>query len=159
MKGKGENMNNLKKYVLFLALCSMALFTSCDDDNESVPQFGTINITINVSNAGDWPADGTVFCSLDKTWPPSGAPYKSVTLTSSQVSSGSISLTFEGLDFDTYALLSMSWRDPNDPNPQTNQHVWATHSGSPQAFWMDAAPITISPDNAELDMVLNATIN
>ena len=47
MKGKGENMNNLKKYILFLALCSMALFTSCDDDNESVPQFGTINITIN----------------------------------------------------------------------------------------------------------------
>ena len=97
-------MNNLKKYILFLALCSMAFFTSCDDDNESVPQFGTINITINVSNAGDWPSDGTVFCSLDKTWPPSGAPYKSVTLTSSQVSSGSISLTFEGLEFDTYAL-------------------------------------------------------
>ena len=111
------------------------------------------------SNAGDWPSDGTVFCSLDKAWPPSGAPYKSVTLTSSQVSGGSISLTFDGLDFDTYALLSMSWRDPNDPNPQTNQHVWATHSGSPQAFWTDAVPITISPDNAELDMVLNATIN
>ena len=29
----------------------------------------------------------------------------------------------------------------------------------PQAFWTDAVPITISPDNAELDMVLNATIN
>ena len=82
-----------------------------------------------------------------------------MTLTSSQVSGGSISLTFDGLDFDTYALLSMSWRDPNDPNPQTNQHVWATHSGSPLAFWMDAVPFTLSPDNAEVDMVLSATIN
>ena len=45
-KKKRGKMNNLRKYILFIALCSMALFTSCDDDNNECPQFGTINITI-----------------------------------------------------------------------------------------------------------------
>ena len=152
-------MNTITKNLSILILCSMFIFTGCEDNNDNPPTSGTLNITINVSNAGDWPSEGTVFCSLDKVWPPTGAPYKSVTLISSNVSNGVVELVFEDLDFDTYALLSVSWMDPNDSNPQTNQHVWGTHSGSAQAFWMDASPFTLDQDNAELDMVMNATIN
>ena len=61
---------------------------------------------------------------------------------------GVFSLIFEDLDFDTYALLSISWLDPNDQNPATNQSVWGTHSGSIQAFFADAVPFTFDVNNS-----------
>ena len=110
-------MNIIKKLSLFTLVCSMLFLVSCEDDSNDPATSGTLNISINLSNPDSWPADGTVFCSLDKTWPPSGAPYKSVVLQSSQVQNGQISLVFEDIEFDTYKLLSVSWLDPNNPNP------------------------------------------
>jgi len=152
-------MNTLKKMSLFSVIFSMLFLTSCEDDSSDPATSGTLNITINVTNPEAWPSEGTVFCSLDKSWPPSGAPYKSVVLQSSQVQNGQISLVFEELDFDTYKLLSVSWLDPNDQNPATNQSVWGTHSGSVQAFYSDATPFSFDVNNSELSLVINATIS
>ena len=71
-------MNIVKKLSLFSIVFSMLFLVSCEDDSNDPATSGTLNITINVTNPDSWPAEGTVFCSLDKTWPPSGAPYKSV---------------------------------------------------------------------------------
>ena len=68
-------------------------------------------------------------------------------------------MVFEDLDFDTYALLSVSWLDPNNPNPACNQAVWGTHSGSIQAFYADAVPFTFSAENSELSLVVGAVAN
>ena len=156
-------MNNFKKISWFSVFFSILFLVSCSDSDDNVvvdpPTSGTLNITINVTNPETWPADGTVFCSLDKSWPPTGAPYKSVVLQSSQVQNGQISLVFEELDFDTYKLLSVSWLDPNDQNPATNQSVWGTHSGSVQAFYSDATPFSFDVNNSELSLVINATIS
>ena len=152
-------MNTLKKMSLFSVIFSMLFLVSCEDDSSDPATSGTLNITINVTNPEAWPSEGTVFCSLDKSWPPSGAPYKSVVLQSSQVQNGQISLVFEELDFDTYKLLSVSWLDPNDQNPATNQSVWGTHSGSVQAFYADATPFSFDVNNSELSLVINATIS
>mgnify|MGYP001480931409 CR=1 FL=1 len=152
-------MNTLKKISLFSVIFSMLFLVSCEDDSSDPATSGTLNITINVTNPEAWPSEGTVFCSLDKSWPPSGAPYKSVVLQSSQVQNGQISLVFEELDFDTYKLLSVSWLDPNDQNPATNQSVWGTHSGSVQAFYSDATPFSFDVNNSELSLVINATIS
>jgi hypothetical protein len=152
-------MNTLKKISLFSVIFSMLFLVSCEDDSSDPATSGTLNITINVANPEAWPSEGTVFCSLDKSWPPSGAPYKSVVLQSSQVQNGQISLVFEELDFDTYKLLSVSWLDPNDQNPATNQSVWGTHSGSVQAFYSDATPFSFDVNNSELSLVINATIS
>ena len=152
-------MNTLKKMSLFSVIFSMLFLVSCEDDSSDPATSGTLNITINVTNPETWPADGTVFCSLDKSWPPTGAPYKSVVLQSSQVQNGQISLVFEELDFDTYKLLSVSWLDPNDQNPATNQSVWGTHSGSVQAFYADATPFSFDVNNSELSLVIDATIS
>jgi hypothetical protein len=152
-------MNTLKKMSLFSIIFSMLFLVSCEDDSSDPATSGTLNITINVTNPEAWPSEGTVFCSLDKSWPPSGAPYKSVVLQSSQVQNGQISLVFEELDFDTYKLLSVSWLDPNDQNPATNQSVWGTHSGSVQAFYSDATPFSFDVNNSELSLVINATIS
>ena len=152
-------MNTLKKMSLFSVIFSMLFLVSCEDDSSDPATSGTLNITINVTNPEAWPSEGTVFCSLDKSWPPSGAPYKSVVLQSSQVQNGQISLVFEELDFDTYKLLSVSWLDPNDQNPATNQSVCGTHSGSVQAFYADATPFNFDVNNSDLSLVINATIS
>ena len=152
-------MNTFKKMSLFSVIFSMLFLVSCEDDSSDPATSGTLNITINVTNPEAWPSEGTVFCSLDKSWPPSGAPYKSVVLQSSQVQNGQISLVFEELDFDTYKLLSISWLDPTDQNPATNQYVWGTHSGSVQAFYSDATPFSFDVNNTELSLVINATIS
>lgn len=152
-------MNTFKKISLFSVIFSMLFLVSCEDDSSDPATSGTLNITINVTNPEAWPSEGTVFCSLDKSWPPSGAPYKSVVLQSSQVQNGQISLVFEELDFDTYKLLSVSWLDPNDQNPATNQSVWGTHSGSVQAFYADATPFNFDVNNSDLSLVINATIS
>ena len=152
-------MNIIKKLSLFTIVFSMLFLVSCEDDSSDPATSGTLNISINLTNPDSWPSEGTVFCSLDKTWPPSGAPYKSIVLQSAQVQNGQISLVFEDLDFDTYKLLSVSWLDPANPNPACNQAVWGTHSGSIQAFYADAVPFTFSAENSELSLVVSAVAN
>ena len=157
-------MNTFKKISLFSVIFSMLFIVSCEDDSSDPATSGTLNITINVTNPEAWPSEGTVFCSLDKSWPPSGAPYKSVVLQSSQVQNGQISLVFDNLDFDTYKLLSISWLDPNDQNPATNQYVWGTHSGSAFengqfVFYANATPFSFDANSSELSLVINATIS
>ena len=66
---------------------------------------------------------------------------------------------FEDIEFNTYKLLSVSWRDPNNQNPACNQAVWGTHSGSIQAFYADAIPFAFDENNSELSLVINAVAN
>ena len=152
-------MNITKKLYLLVFAVATFFVASCADGSEAVATSGTLQVVIDVTNPESWPADGTVFCSLDKTWPPSGAPYKAEVLSSSFVDNGQIALRFDNLDFDTYKLLSVSWLDPNNPNPACNQAVWGTHSGSAQAFYADAAPFTFTPDDPELILEITANIN
>jgi hypothetical protein len=153
-----------KKTITMLAL-SMILFVSCEDNNSDPATSGTLNLTINISNPEVWPSAGNVFVSLDKTWPPTGAPYKSVVVSSSQVQAGVLSIMFDELDFDTYKLVSISWKDPDDPNPETNQHIWGTHSGNMVSqtgqflFYSDAQEFTLSQDMYTLSLAIEATVN
>ena len=158
-------MNIIKKTTLATLALSMIFFVSCEDNGSDPATSGTLNLTINISNPEQWPSEGTVFVSIDKTWPPSGAPYKSTVVTSAQVQAGVLNIVFEELDFDSYALASMSWMDPNDNNPQTNQHIWGTHSGNMFAstgqfiFYADATPFTLSQDMDTLSLAISATVS
>ena len=152
-------MNIAKKLTVLSLIFSMLFLVSCEDDNDDPATSGTLNITVNVSNPEAWPSEGTVFMSMDSVWPPTGAPYKSTTLLSSQVQNGVISVVFEDIEFNTYKLLSVSWRDPNNQNPACNQAVWGTHSGSIQAFYADATPFVLDANNSELSLVINAVAN
>ena len=157
-------MNILKKTTLATLALSTIFFVSCEDNGSDPATSGTLNLTINISNPEQWPSEGTVFVSIDKTWPPSGAPYKSTVVTSAQVQAGVLNIVFEELDFDSYALASMSWMDPNDNNPQTNQHIWGTHSGNMFAstgqfiFYADATPFTFTQDMDTLSLAISATV-
>ena len=59
-------MNIIKKLSLFTLVFSMLFLVSCEDDSSDPATSGTLNISINLTNPDSWPAEGTVFCSLDK---------------------------------------------------------------------------------------------
>ena len=153
-------MNIIKKLSLFTIAVATFFVASCADGSEAVATSGTLQVIIDVTNPESWPEDGTVFCSLDKTWPPSGAPYLTSTLESSMINDdGQIILQWSLINFDTYKLISVSWRDPDNPNPACNQAVWGTHSGSAQAFYADASPIDLSSENSTLSFDIAAIAN
>lgn len=153
-------MNILRKTTIATLALSMMFFVSCgDSDNNDPATTGTLNITVNVSNPEAWPSEGTVFLSLETNWPPQGPPYKSAVLTSSDAVNGVISTVFEDLDFATYKLLAVSWQDPNNPDPTTNQYIWGAHSGSSMTGFMDATPFTFSADMDTQSLAIDATVN
>ena len=52
--------------------------------------------------------------------------------------------------FGTYGALSVSWEDPNDANPATNQHILGAYGATVEAYFMDADSLVVSVDDAEL---------
>ena len=52
--------------------------------------------------------------------------------------------------FGTYGAITVSWEDPNDPNPATNQHILGAYGGTAQAGFMDAQSVTVSVEEFEL---------
>ena len=98
-------MNIAKKLTVLSLIFSMLFLVSCEDDNDDPATSGTLNITVNVSNPEAWPSEGTVFMSMDSVWPPTGAPYKSTTLLSSQVQNGVISVVFEDIEFKLQIMI------------------------------------------------------
>ena len=132
--------------ILFF-ITGILMFSSCESSTESAPESASILGTVNFS--GDWPSEGNVFISLQASWPPTGggAPY-GVGEISGPVES--FEYEFDEVAFGTYGAITVSWLDPNDQNPATNQHVIGAYGGSIQAGFMDATSMTFSEDDHEL---------
>ena len=56
---------------------------------------------------------------------------------------------FDNIAFGTYGSIAVSWLDPDDSNPSTNQHVLGAYGGTPPDF-MDATSVTVSSNDYEL---------
>ena len=52
--------------------------------------------------------------------------------------------------FGTYGAITVSWLDPNDSNPATNQHILGGYGGSVQSGFMDSQSVTVSEEEYEL---------
>ena len=121
-------MNNTKIKMITMIIFTLFLTTGCENDSPTAaPESATISGTITFT--GDWPANGTVAISLSSNWPPQGAPAVSSEVTSTDLSSGAYVYTFENVTFGSYASISVSWQDPNDDNPATNQHTLGAYGG------------------------------
>ena len=138
----------LIKNLLILSLTSVMLITTaCEDEKaETLPESATISGTITYS--GDWPSTGTVYLSLQNTWYPVDAPYTTTTISESDVTANAY--FFTEVAFGTYAAISVSWLDPDDTNPSTNQHIIGVYGGTAAAYFADADSITGSEDIYEL---------
>jgi len=137
----------LIKTLLILSLSLIMFLTMACEDNDTedpAPEGGTISGTITF--AGDWPTDGTVAVSLSSNWPPQNMPAASSVLTTSSDNT----YTFEHVAFGTYASIAVSWQDPNDTDPMTNQHTLGAYGATAEAYFMDATSVTVSETEYEL---------
>ena len=111
-----------------MTIFTLFLTTGCENDSPTAaPESATISGIITFT--GDWPTVDTVAVSLSSNWPPQGAPAASLEITSSDLSNGTYTYTFENITFGSYACIAVSWQDPNDPNPATNQHTLGAYGG------------------------------
>ena len=120
----------LVKTFLELSLSSVMFLTMACEDNETVdtpPESATLSGTITFT--GTWPDAGTVAVSLSSAWPPAGAPAASAAIISADLSNNTYTYTFENVTFGSYASIAVSWQDPNDTNPMTNQHTLGAYGG------------------------------
>lgn len=143
---------NLIKKLLVLSLASMMFITTaCEDSdgNDTEPKAESATISGTVSISGDWPSTGTVYISLDTDWYPTGAPYASTTITADNVTDNMYAYSFTNVAFGTYAAVSVSWLDPEDSNPATNQHIKGVYGGTAAAYYADATAVTVTEDDHE----------
>ena len=120
---------NITKIIIMVNL-ALILTTGCEDDSPTgtvPPESATISGAITFT--GDWPATGTIAVSLSAAWPPIGAPAASSEITSSDLSNSKYVYTFENVTFGSYASIAVSWKDPDDTNPTTNQHALGAYGG------------------------------
>jgi len=140
----------LMKNLLILSLATvMFIATACEDEKaETPPESATISGTITFS--GDWPTKGTIYLSVQNTWYPVDAPYATTTISESDVTANAYAYSFTEVAFGTYAAISVSWLDPDDTNPATNQHIIGVYGGTAATYFSDADSITVSEDIYEL---------
>ena len=142
MKFMKNLLNLLLTFVMFITM-------ACEDEKaETFPESATISGTITFS--GDWPSTGTVYLSIQNTWYPVDAPYATTTISESDVAANLYAYSFTEVAFGTYAAISVSWLDPDDTNPTTNQHIIGVYGGTAAAYFADADSITGSEDIYEL---------
>ena len=133
-----------------MIILTLFLIIGCKDSTgTTTPENASISGTITIT--GDWPTDGAVAVSLSSNWPPQGAPAASSEITSTDLSNGEYTYTFENITFGTYAAISVSWQDPNDDNPVTNQHTLGAYGGEYPFFTAyggtDPTTVTVSEND------------
>ena len=143
----------MKPFKTLLALSLLSVMFSamaCEDSDtdDTVPESATLSGVVTFS--GTWPGTGTVSISLNPTWPPTGAPYSFKYIIPAEIESDQYSYIFKDVAFDAYASISVSWLDPDDSNPMTNQHALGVYGGTAQAFFMDADSVIVSETNYEV---------
>ena len=141
---------------LLLVSFSLVMFLSiaCEDNKTEDPAPESATLTGLITFTGEWPANGTVAVSLSPTWPPTGAPAASSAISSSDLSNNTYTYTFENVTFGSYASIAISWQDPNDTNPMTNQYILGAYGGIFPFFTAyggtDPAEVTVSETEYEL---------
>ncbi len=131
--------------IIFSVIFTIVL-SSCEDKKDDLPESATLSGTVTF--IGDWPADGTVYLSVQTAWPPAGAPYAAMTISTDMVSDGAYDYSFTDVAFGSYPAITVSWLDPNDANPATNQHTIGAHGGETPPLFMDASSVTVDAENA-----------
>ena len=145
-------MSKLSKILVLTMMLVIGVFvSSCDNpsDSDSPPEAAEISGAVTFS--GDWPTEGTVYLTINNKWPPMGAPYATTAITSADVdNSGKYEYQFKDVAFGTYGAITVSWLDPNDSNPATNQHILGGYGGSVLSGFMDSQSVTVSEEEYEL---------
>ena len=132
--------------IALFSVLFLIILTSCEDKKDDLPESAILSGTVTF--IGDWPTEGTVYLSIQTAWPPTTAPYSAITITAGDITDGHYEYSFTDVAFNTYPAITVSWLDPNDSNPATNQHTIGAQGGTVQAYFMDAVTVTVDAENA-----------
>ena len=137
------NINKIK--MVTTAIFTLLLTIGCEDaspTSNTTPESATISGIITFT--GDWPTKDTVAVSLSSNWPPQGAPAASSEITSTDLSNGTYTYTFENVTFGSYACISVSWQDPTDDDPTSNQKTLGAYGGVYPFGGTDPTTVTVT---------------
>ena len=150
------------------ALLTLVLFLSMGCENnpiEPAPESATISGTVTFSsNTFPTTAGSYVTISLQSVWPPEGAPYDYSIISDSDLDQEyKKNYSFDNVAFGTYRAITVSWSDPNDSNPETNQHTLGAYGGEYPFFTAyggtDPTSVTVSTtDYSKTGLNLNADL-
>ena len=155
-------MKTITTNLIVLLMPALFLFVGCSNPTDSAPTSGIISGSVTFT--GTWPATGTVSISLNTDWPPAGAPYAFKTIESIDLDlDDKYSYSFENVTFGTYPAITISWQDPGDSNPATNQHALGAYGGEFPFFTAyggtDPSTITVSEtDYSKTDLNFSANL-
>ena len=128
-------MKTVKTNLIVLLKLTLFLLIGCDNPTNPPPTSGTISGTVTFPiPAGEtindlWPANDKVTIAIYLSWPPV-APADSINFSLEVLSGNQYNYTFEDVSFETYPGIAVTWKDPNDANPQTEYHILGTYGGS-----------------------------
>ena len=140
-----NNTLNIYFISLFLIGCGDSVSSSVKPEN------GILSGKVTFTNTENWPSTGSIAISLSKNWPPQGAPAAFIPINFSDLSNSIYTYSFETAEIDsTYESIAISWSDPNDPDPATNQHILGAYGGTLNQGFMDATSLTPTENNFQL---------
>jgi hypothetical protein len=144
-----------RKIITTLMILVVAFFIGCEDKKaeENKPESG--RIMGNITFIGAWPEEGQVAVSLNVNWLPTGAPYAFFGITEDDLVNSVYDYDFTDVVFGEYALIVVSWKNPADQNPETNQIPIGAHSGT-LPLYFDAEPISVTAENSEITLDFTA---
>lgn len=99
-------------YVAFI-VAAVAMVAGCSDDDNpaAAQQFG--EVSGKVVFVGTWPQAGDIQVSIWASWPPAGPPAAATDPLSPGVMEQNYKI--EGLNKGNYPVVTVGWRDPNNP--------------------------------------------
>ncbi len=97
--------------LMVLGLSVLLLGCSKEDNPVQAEQFGEISGTVTF--VGSWPQVGEVQVSIWANWPPMGPP--AAASVAFQPGQNVQTYKIDGLSKGTYPVVTVGWRDPNNP--------------------------------------------
>ena len=109
-----------------VALLALFALASCSSDSTSSNNLGEISGTVTFT--GQWPTVGDIQVSAWASWPPAGPPAAASDVFTSGVNSQSYKI--EGLSQGEYPVITIGWRDPDNPQGALVLGVYWANSDS-----------------------------
>ena len=103
--------HNLMMLLAVLSVGLLLLGCSKDDNPVKTEEFGEISGTVTF--VGTWPQTGEIQVSIWASWPPMGPP--AAASTAFQSGQNVQTYKIDGLSKGTYPVVTVGWRDPNNP--------------------------------------------
>ena len=109
------------------------LLIACSGDDGTENSGPSFQISGEATLSGNWPSDGEVLVVMFAKTDVDQGIYGNA-LDFELLTSEDINYTFEDVSVGDYYLI-LSWKDPNDPEPSTNQHIFGYHGTNQPPYY------------------------